>query len=488
MQMSEGFNLGALLRDAAGDLKEDRIEYLPFEKIHQDPNNFYSLEGLNELADNISLFGLMDPLRVRPDGSGSYTVTSGHRRRAAIKMLIDGGEDRWKDRTPCIVDHGECTPEFQELKLIFANSSTRIKTSAEMSREAERVTELLYSLQEQGYEFPGRMRDHVAAACGVTKSKIARLHAIRENLVAGLLRFYDSGEMSEDAAYRLSRFPKDIQTALAEKLSDGRKHAMPTGSVVETVFANLDSLQKPIPCRAHAGGPECHNANGRIVYSLTQQATWRVCDSGKCCMDCYLAKQGCAGACKEAKDRAKLEEACEKEKAEEAEKRREAEQQTLKRRIQKRSKEILKYIDASGLPDDKRISSDYQAAKASDIRKWAAGDMEGLTFYSENCVKPQFTRDAIDMANRLGCSVEFAMGVKESKTVDPDDDQDPWHDGTPDKQGWYVVQMIFLGKPLSAPRCFYWNSEAWVLDDGVSQRPIDRACEVVSWYPVPWGV
>ena len=205
-------------------------------------------------------------------------------------------------------------------------------------------------------------------------------------------------------------------------------------------------------------------------------------------MDCYLAKQGCAGACKEAKDRAKLEEACKKEKAEEAEKRREAEQQALKRRIQKRSKEILKYIDASGLPDDKRISSDYQSAKASDIRKWAAGDMEGLTFYSENCVKPQFTRDAIDMANRLGCSVEFAMGVKESKTVDPDDDQDPWHDGTPDKQGWYVVQMIFLGKPLNAPRCFYWNSEAWVLDDGVSQRPIDRACEVVSWYPVPWGV
>ena len=193
MANKQGFDLASVL-GSVSKLGTEQIVLLPLDLIDPDPENFYSLEGLDELAGNIELMGLLDPLRVRPNGE-RYTVVSGHRRRAAIMLIRDGGSKQFADGVPCIVEYGEASDAMRKLRLIYANASTRQLSSADLSRQAEEVTRLLYELQEQGVKFPGRMRDHVAQACGVTKSKIARLHAIRENLVPELLVYYDMGQL-----------------------------------------------------------------------------------------------------------------------------------------------------------------------------------------------------------------------------------------------------------------------------------------------------
>ena len=219
--MAKAFKLRDYLKDAGvseSDTAQERIEYIPLDKIDPDPGNFYSLDGLDELAANIETVGLQQPLRVRaaPSDSGRYTVVSGHRRRAALMLIRDGGSDMFKDGVPCIVERGDVSREMQELRLIYANSSTRVLSSAELSRQAERVEELLYKLQEQGVSFPGRMRDHVAAAVNASKSKLARLHAIRNNLDSGLLAEFDAGRVNESVAYLISQEPADIQSRLAK--------------------------------------------------------------------------------------------------------------------------------------------------------------------------------------------------------------------------------------------------------------------------------
>ena len=80
---------------------------------------------------------------------------------------------------PCLVVAGRGVPGAPELRLILANSSTRVLSPAEVSKQAQRVETLLYQLKEQGYAFPGRMRDQVAAACKVSAPKLARLKVIR---------------------------------------------------------------------------------------------------------------------------------------------------------------------------------------------------------------------------------------------------------------------------------------------------------------------
>ena len=212
--MAKKFNLGDYLKtDAVSELNTEQIVLIDVDRIDPDPDNFYSLEGIDELAGNIELIGLQQPLRVRPAGE-RFVIVSGHRRRAAILLIRDGGSDQFAQGVPCIVEYGEASPAMRELRLIYANSSTRVMSSAEISKQAERVTELLYQLKEQGVDFPGRMREHVAQACQVSESKLARLHAIRNNLIPLFLEKYDSGLIGESVAYRLSQEPAELQQAV----------------------------------------------------------------------------------------------------------------------------------------------------------------------------------------------------------------------------------------------------------------------------------
>ena len=179
-----GFNLAEALAgvselDTGVDGRE-QIEYIDIDRIDDDPNNFYELSGLNELAANIELCGLQQPIRVRvnPDDGSRFIIVSGHRRRAAIRQLVNDGRDDLRE-IPCIRERTDGSAALQELRLIYANSDTRKLTSAEISKQAERVEALLYQLKDEGYEFPGRMRDHVAEACKLSKTKLANLKVIR---------------------------------------------------------------------------------------------------------------------------------------------------------------------------------------------------------------------------------------------------------------------------------------------------------------------
>lgn len=240
--MAKKFDLGDYLRtDEMSRINTgtEQIVYIDLDRIDPDPNNFYSLDGIDELAGNIELIGLQQPLRVRPEGD-RFTVISGHRRRAACLLIRDGGSEQFSRGVPCIVEYGEATPAMRELRLIYANSSTRVLSPAELSKQAERVQELLYELKKQGVEFPGRMREHVAAACRMSESKLARLAAIRKNLVDTYRLAFDAGRLPETHAYRISQETPEVQKDLFEKL--GTAVCSLTGEQLDKV---IEQVKKP---------------------------------------------------------------------------------------------------------------------------------------------------------------------------------------------------------------------------------------------------
>lgn len=210
-----GFDLSALLGDVSQFGHERKqIEYIPLSNIVSDERNRYELSGIEELAANIEMFGLQQPLEVRPSDTqaGVYIVTSGHRRKAALELL---GEEE----VPCIVVEAMASEALQELRLIFANSDTRRMSPAEQAWQAERIEQLLYELKEQGYDFPGRMRDHVASITKMSKSKLARLSVIRKNLKPGsLLDAFNSGDLNESAAYEIARCSEEAQELAEEQM------------------------------------------------------------------------------------------------------------------------------------------------------------------------------------------------------------------------------------------------------------------------------
>ena len=106
----KGFDLGELLAAEVSKLDtsagKDRYELIDIDLLDPDPENFYSMDGLEQLKENILLCGLLQPLRVKLSTEpGRYTVIAGHRRREAIRRLVDDGHKEFR-MVPCIRDSG----------------------------------------------------------------------------------------------------------------------------------------------------------------------------------------------------------------------------------------------------------------------------------------------------------------------------------------------------------------------------------------------
>jgi len=275
------FELGSVLAEALGNVSEtdtrERIEYLPLSSLVSDERNFYSIDGLEELAANIELVGLQQPLRVLRGEDPYYVIVSGHRRAAALKILAKEDPERWKT-VPCIVERPAASPEMEELRLIYANADTRRMTSADQAKQAERVSELLYALKEQGVEFPGRMRDHVAEICKINATKLAELKVIREKLIPNWRVRWKTGLLSHACAYKLAQQSEEVQEQIfaasnPENISEWR-----VDSYAKTVGKLLHR-----DCQVSKPG-ECLYAKSLIAVELGPG--YHGCSNYRCCKEC----------------------------------------------------------------------------------------------------------------------------------------------------------------------------------------------------------
>lgn len=297
------FNLADYIQPPAGSAKpaERKLQMIPTRKIFANDKNFYDTSKVDDLIDSILMQGLLDPLTVRPSGDGEgYIIISGHRRHRALMTILDDqlAEDTKPfETTPCFVrEPGD--ELMEELMLIQANSATRVLTSAETSKQVDRVRDLLYGLKAQGYEFPGRMRDYVASACNISASKIARLDTIKTKLIPEIKQYYDDGRMHESVAYEIAKCSADDQRLIAKVKGHGKTGLCSMrGHEVETILNGRDRIEGR-KCK-YACGVACDN----MVKSLQKNASscMRGCDH-ICCMDCRdLAT--CDKYCKIAKDK-----------------------------------------------------------------------------------------------------------------------------------------------------------------------------------------
>ena len=264
----------------------EQIEYISLDKIDGDPKNFYKLSGLEELAASIELLGLQQPLRVRenPEAEGRFIIVSGHRRRAALQKLVKEGREDLRE-VPCIREVAEGSAALQELRLIYANSDTRVMTSAEQAKQAARVEELLYLLKEEGLEFPGRMRDQVAAACKISAPKLARLKIIREKLVPQYMGLFEKDKLPEQTAYALARLPEDFQKRLANALSD-----IPSGNVAEKVLKKYEEGWRWEPDLQCPDGKPCKRGDTFLRRDCEAHSWESFCGGNTCCLKCKNAK------------------------------------------------------------------------------------------------------------------------------------------------------------------------------------------------------
>lgn len=485
------FDLAAALKDVPkSDTGREQIVYLPLSQIDECPNNFYQLTDVPQLADNISLCGLQQPIRVRQKEDGRYIIVSGHRRRAALEMLVADGYEKFREAA-CIVEQDEVSPALQQLRLIYANANTRKMTSAEISEQAQQVEKLLYQLKEEGYDFPGRMRDHVAEAVQVSKSKLARLKVIRENLAACWVDAWKEGKLTESQAYELAQMHKFWQAIIKEEWGYSIQ-----GLFADTIkkFRQRFETVQDIPCKH--GLAVCEHAASMMRKNVNRE--WAAPCTG-CCFDCS-SLQNCKNCCPEAMAKKKELKAVAKQANLDA-----------KRAQEERDRPGTEF--ARMVWDRIGKARERSGASIKDI-VFARGE----SFYNEFCDDPKqkkmesgegdyspnstlsfgYNLRACDVmhivavADVLGCSVDYLLGrtddrqshlsmpVEETPVSYPGTE---WKIGEPKKIGKYLCCVSF-GKFFDDKyEMLMWNGCEW--HDGSQIHEPEYDGEILGWIPLP---
>jgi ParB family chromosome partitioning protein len=482
------FNLGDMLRQVSEpDTGMEQIEYIPLDLIDEDPNNFYQLTDIEMLADTISLCGLQQPIRVRPQEGGRYMIVSGHRRRAALAMLVADGYDAFS-KAACIVERDEVSPALQQLRLIYANASTRKLTSAEIGEQAVQVEKLLYQLKEDGYEFPGRMRDHVAEAVNVSKTKLARLKVIREHLAHCWWDAWNRNLMGESVAYALAQQPLEYQQTIFN--AHGSKPNMVyEGSVKEFVsrFEKIDAIKCP-----HQFCTACDNREAMMKVSVRDR--WSESCRAGCCYGCP-SLTSCKSACAHCLDhKAELKQTAKAaaQASQKAQEERDAPTLELIRNVysrvgqmrQERNVSVKEFTEAQGriygvTDDDKQVSLEDGSAKISTNTTLPFG----YGFY------PSQARTLVQAADALGCSIDYLLGRTDCPEVataeQPTNAPEPgtgWRTGKPEAVGTYV--LILCRSKWTGPKAEIWTWDGSCFWDLGQEYDEYLDGKILGWMPM----
>ena len=230
-------NLDAIVADTL----TDSIQMIDIAELHDAADNFFTVDRIEELADAIlGQGGVKDNLLVRPLDSGGYEIISGHRRCAAVRLLLDRGENVSR-LLPCLVQN-YADEDSQMLDLILMNVSARRLSDAELWKSYELLNAIFQKKREQGEKF-GRLRETLADFLGVSSSQIGKLQNVERYAIPEVKEAVESGDLSISTANEIARLPEEEQQTIA------------SGSLKEVKPKEIPK-RSPIPADAPQASPE----------------------------------------------------------------------------------------------------------------------------------------------------------------------------------------------------------------------------------------
>lgn len=185
-------------------------------KMYRNEMNFYKVADIEELAGDILMHGLKQNLELvyKPCKEGEYRIVSGERRWEALKSLAAKGYKEFEVAT-CKLTSPQDDDE-EQVEIISANAY-RTKRIADILEEEQRLKTSLERMraagrQVKGYDLnSGRLRDVVASMMGVSRTKVAQIESVNNNLILEFKEELNKERLTFSAAYELSGMPKEKQ-------------------------------------------------------------------------------------------------------------------------------------------------------------------------------------------------------------------------------------------------------------------------------------
>lgn len=301
--MAAGFSVkDALNKNSKAGIDESprarfRTKDISIFKMYRNDMNFYSVEQIEELAGDILMYGLKQNLELvyAPCDKGEYRIVAGERRWEALKYLVSKGYKEFELATSKLTTPQDNDEE--QVEIIIANAY-RTKTTSDMIEEETRLKASLERMKAagkkiKGYDLQsGRLRDVISSMLHVSKTKIAQIEAVNNNLIPEWKEELKGERLTFSAAYELSGMTADEQREALGKFTEtgelthkdvkGMKAEKAAGQQVSESDTETEIGMNPPEVRA-GDDYETPHPEGitSICYSCTEYETCNV-KTGTC--------------------------------------------------------------------------------------------------------------------------------------------------------------------------------------------------------------
>lgn len=350
--MAAGFSVkDALNKNSKAGIDESprarfRTKDISIFKMYRNTMNFYSVKDIEELAGDILLSGLKQNLELiyAPCEKGEYRIVAGERRWEALKYLVSKGYKDFELATSKLTTPQD--DDEEQVEIIIANAY-RTKTISDMIEEETRLKASLERMKTagkkiKGYDLQsGRLRDVISSMLHMSKTKIAQIEAVNNNLIPEWREELKKERLTFSAAYELSGMTEDEQREALGKFAEtgelthkevkDMKEAKAAGQQVSESDTAESSMNPP---EVRAGDDyETPHPEGitSICYSCTEYETCNV-------------KTGTCTSCDQYKNRAEAYKTDEQRYSEE--------QDAIDRETKKKLREMEQEEKMQSLPSD----------------------------------------------------------------------------------------------------------------------------------------
>ncbi len=190
------------------------VRDIEVEKIVPSDRNFFKVDDIEDLAEDIKENGLSHNLLVRPLEGGRFEIISGERRYMALKIL-------GRTSMPCKVEEDLKDNDIDtEIKLINTNAKTRQLSDLEKAEAIKRLEILYKDKKSRGIKIKGRIRDNVASDMGISGIKVERLNKLNK-LIPGLKEALGRNKISASAVGQFSSMDAQTQKVMLSLIKNG---------------------------------------------------------------------------------------------------------------------------------------------------------------------------------------------------------------------------------------------------------------------------
>lgn len=214
---------------------EEDVTFIEFDKLRVHAANTYSVVGIEELAEEIDQFGLLEALVVVAREDGFYDILSGQRRYLAIAKIRDEKPDKF-EKVKCVVQdiekmklnipgltneeaHAALSTEDIEEQLISMYNGYRSLTTMDLMIRAKAYEKTYQKLKEAGAKNLGRKIEYVAQELEVSPKQAQIILEAEEKMTPELKDVIaDDQDISPLMANKLSKLEDEKQESVASEI------------------------------------------------------------------------------------------------------------------------------------------------------------------------------------------------------------------------------------------------------------------------------